>query len=886
MSLFGRGASNAPARKTTRRVRPQLEALEDRTVPAVFNVGASDVATLIADIKTANSNGQSNTINLTASTYDLTKADNSWYGPNGLPAITSNLTIAGNGAVILRDPSLGQNTPFRLFYVSGGLTPGSSPGDLTLQNVTLAGGLAEGGNSGAGGGGLGAGGAIFNQGNLTLSGVTITQSAAFGGSTGFSTSGGGGGGMGQSGQGDNGGGFGGAITGGGSGGAGSGTISGGSGGGGFSQNGQTGSGGNGGVGGGSSGLGGAGGSNADGGADGGGGGAGVGVGAGAGGIFGGGGTAATGGGGGGGVGGGGGDGNAAGASGGGGGFGGGGGSGLALGGGGGFGGGGGASGGSGAGGLGGFGGGTGNNSAGGGGAGLGGAIFNMYGTTTLINCTLAANLAAGGSGGANAGAGAGYGGAIFNLNGTLNLTTTTVASNQTSGSANGGGAIYNLAYGSTPNGQAVQAVVNLTDSILANSVLSNDLVNDQAKSSTNSAVVNATTPNIVMATSTINGATTNGTPNTANPMLGLLGYNGGPTPTMTLMGGSPAQGAGSSGANIPTTDQRGVSRGNVTDLGSFQQTNGQATPTATTVASSSSATGGASVTLTATITTTGSTTPAGTVQFVDTTSGTTLGSAAVQIVNGQAQATLAATLSSGPHAITATYLSSNGLGNSSGSTSISAGSSNQAWLSQAYQDILGRAVDPSGLAFWTGVLNNGATRGQVAYLLQQSTEYRADQIQASFQTLLHRAADAPSLNYFLGLMAQGTKIEQIDAIIAGSNEYLQVRGGGTNLGFLAAVYHDFLNRDITAAETQTWTQAQQSGQNRIQVVQAILNTAEYRTDVVQDMYQKFLHRNADTASLNAFVSFLVQGGDDTVVSSVLIGSQEYFNRASTSSAAA
>ncbi|HTU17397.1 MAG TPA: hypothetical protein VMG10_04985, partial [Gemmataceae bacterium] len=68
MSWFIRRRCDAPARQSKRHVRLQLEELEDRMVPAVFNVGAGDVATLIADIRTANSNGQSNTINLTAGT--------------------------------------------------------------------------------------------------------------------------------------------------------------------------------------------------------------------------------------------------------------------------------------------------------------------------------------------------------------------------------------------------------------------------------------------------------------------------------------------------------------------------------------------------------------------------------------------------------------------------------------------------------------------------------------------------------------------------------------------------------------------------------------------------------------------------------------------------
>ena len=83
-------------------MRPLLEELESRLVPAVFNVGAGDVAGLIADINLANANGQSNTINLRAGNYNLTEVNNFWYGPNGLPAITSNLTLVGNGATIER----------------------------------------------------------------------------------------------------------------------------------------------------------------------------------------------------------------------------------------------------------------------------------------------------------------------------------------------------------------------------------------------------------------------------------------------------------------------------------------------------------------------------------------------------------------------------------------------------------------------------------------------------------------------------------------------------------------------------------------------------------------------------------------------------------------
>ena len=53
-------------------------------------------------------------------------------------------------------------------------------------------------------------------------------------------------------------------------------------------------------------------------------------------------------------------------------------------------------------------------------------------------------------------------------------------------------------------------------------------------------------------------------------LLGPLGNYGGPTPTFPLLPGSPAIGAGTTGAGIPTTDQRGVARTGRTDIGAFQ----------------------------------------------------------------------------------------------------------------------------------------------------------------------------------------------------------------------------------------------------------------------------------------------------------------------------
>src|SRR5262249_45165462 len=76
-------------------------------------------------------------------------------------------TIVGNSDIIERSSASG-TPPFRLFDVAGSAS-------LTLQNMTLQGGLAFGYGTAA------QGGAVHNQGWLTLDGVTVRSNAAQGG---------------------------------------------------------------------------------------------------------------------------------------------------------------------------------------------------------------------------------------------------------------------------------------------------------------------------------------------------------------------------------------------------------------------------------------------------------------------------------------------------------------------------------------------------------------------------------------------------------------------------------------------------------------------------------------------------------------------------------
>jgi hypothetical protein len=573
--LFALGASSASA----------------STFAAACSNGTGDADSLISAINQANAAIGADVVQLGAGcTYTLTAVDNNWYGPNGLPPIASDITIEGSGATITRAAAA---PPFRLFFVgadpsnpstSNYVTPG--PGTLTLRDVTVTGGDAQGGSSNGGGGGAGMGGALFNEGSVVIDHSTFSGSLAKGGAANDPSAGRSGGGMGTSST-VGGGGFGTGSFGGGTGGGLSPNMLFSGGGAGFAagENGlpatNSGPGGGGGP---QTGLGGLGGGAGCGGALPGDGSGAAGTGDhpdGPGGGFGQGGAPAHGGGGGGaggGVGGGGGDGGFG--CGGGGGFGGGGGAGnldSGHGGNGGFGGGGG----SGAGAFGGpgFGGGSATSTDGGSGAGMGGAIFNMQGSLTISDSTIAGNAAVGGADNVPD-SGKGIAGGVFNMSGTFTAVGSTFAGNSAAFYA---AQIYNLVY---DGHQARTAQTTLRDTIVADGVASPLWPYEVASDKTafispspdlGTAVADVSQFDLVRAMNAQESGTVTGSPLTADPILGPLQNNGGLTPTMRLMPGSPAIGAGDAGCVSLSglallVDQRGVARpfGAACDIGAYE----------------------------------------------------------------------------------------------------------------------------------------------------------------------------------------------------------------------------------------------------------------------------------------------------------------------------
>jgi hypothetical protein len=194
-------------------------------------------------------------------------------------------------------------------------------------------------------------------------------------------------------------------------------------------------------------------------------------------------------------------------------------------------------------------------------AGLGGGGIENDGTATVINSTVSGNTAGSGGGGIEnggtltltnstlAGNAASSGGGIDN-HGTLTVSNSTVADN--AATADGGGLAQESEFG------ALNAVNTL---VTGNTAPTGPDLSGALTSQGHNLIGNAAGGSGFDASDLVN----------VNPLLGPLQDNGGPTPTMALLPGSPALDAGANG-NAPDTDQRGLPRvaGAALDIGAFE----------------------------------------------------------------------------------------------------------------------------------------------------------------------------------------------------------------------------------------------------------------------------------------------------------------------------
>ena len=213
------------------------------------------------------------------------------------------------------------------------------------------------------------------------------------------------------------------------------------------------------------------------------------------------------------------------------------------------------------------------------------------------------------------------------------------------------------------------------------------------------------------------------------------------------------------------------------------------------------------------------------------------------------------------------------------SGSIPVGDPNANWLGQVYKDLLGRTIDPGGLAYWSNLLNQPfISRFQVAFDIGTSVEYKVHFIETQFIHYFGALPDPATLSSQLQLMLQGGTDALAKATMLGSPA-LFVQTGANNTQFINFLYQDVLGRPADGQSLLLSSNALALGLTRGQLALDVLSTPEADLVEVANLYQSLLRRAADPAGLSFFATMLQRGTSDETVIAALVSSNEYYQDA-------
>ena len=207
-------------------------------------------------------------------------------------------------------------------------------------------------------------------------------------------------------------------------------------------------------------------------------------------------------------------------------------------------------------------------------------------------------------------------------------------------------------------------------------------------------------------------------------------------------------------------------------------------------------------------------------------------------------------------------------------------SPNERYVTAVYHDVLGRAVDDGGLAFWVQQLDAGTPPSAVAGAIAHSNEYYANfVIKPDYLKLLGRAADDAGVLFWTKQMDGATgniTDQQLEADLASSAEFYN-SAGGTNTDWIDAVYKLLLGRTADTGGESYWNSQLTAGQTLSEVAQGIAGSKENNTQLINDDYFHYLGRAADPDGLAYWLSQFAAGKTNEDVIAGFTGSAEYYN---------
>jgi restriction endonuclease Mrr len=201
------------------------------------------------------------------------------------------------------------------------------------------------------------------------------------------------------------------------------------------------------------------------------------------------------------------------------------------------------------------------------------------------------------------------------------------------------------------------------------------------------------------------------------------------------------------------------------------------------------------------------------------------------------------------------------------------------FVTNLYQEVLGRQPDTGGYDSWVNQLNAGTKNtGDVAISFITSTEYRNNTIIGYYQAQLGRTPTAAEIQPFLNRLVAGESQDAVRLTFFGSEEFFN-KAGRNNAQFVKNLYDGIFDRLPTNAEINYWVSVlNQTNGDRTFVAQQFLYGREYQQYQAAYAYVNLLERQPDLFGLLYWTDRRASGMTIETMDVSFLASVEYFNK--------
>lgn len=204
----------------------------------------------------------------------------------------------------------------------------------------------------------------------------------------------------------------------------------------------------------------------------------------------------------------------------------------------------------------------------------------------------------------------------------------------------------------------------------------------------------------------------------------------------------------------------------------------------------------------------------------------------------------------------------------------------QKFVNSVFRDLMLRPAKPAELAYWAHLLDKGVPREALVGQVQRLEIHRYQQVRRLFTGLLARMPNDAEMKLYGGELLAGRTVEHVTAEIMALDEYFAGPGGGTNDGFIDAVFL-YATGVVPDAEEHAAFVTLLNKNSRQRVARLILNTEPTYIHNSTTWYLRLCREPISRAELAVCVSmFLADEREETVIANMM-ASDEYYQFAQT-----